>query len=249
MKNELPQILQVLLFMAVVKDKVLCLKDLPFFGGVVPNAVHEEDIVPPGAAVAASSTDLVVKTVKQSNANIDALRRATPDNLRLCASIIANLTSVKLAAVVALGSEPLEESTRIMMTTTTTRIGCRQHVIDQSKRHSDDVLQKMWLMFGDKGVLAQLGLLNFGQLIGGWSAREDALIAEVLLTFITTTVANEIEHSSFYCMRPPFRFFQYLSTDDKDKKEVMDWCKVRDWCGPRLLASLGNCRFNLVFIL
>ena len=225
-KKELPQILLVLLFMAVVKDRVLCLKDLPSFGGVVPDVVHEDDSVAPAAA--ASSTDLVVKTVKQSNAAVDALRRATPDNLRLTASIVANRTSTKLAAVICLGSQPLEEDTRIMMTTTSTRIGCRQHFIDQAKRRSDEALQKTFAVLEDKDALTELGLMSFGQVLGGWSAKEDAMVAEVLLTYHTKTVANEIEHSSFYCMRPPHRFFQYLSGKAEDKNDVMEWCKVME---------------------
>ena len=236
MKRELPQILQCLLFMAVVKDRVLCLKDLPFFGGVVPDVVVEEDSVAPAAAAAASSGDLVVKTVKQSNANIDALRRATPDNLRLCASILANRTSGKLAAVIGFGAEPLEENTRLMMTKTGTRIGCRQHVIDQAKRQSDDTLEKTCLLLGEKHVLAELGLLTSGQMVGGWSAKEDKLIADVFLQYLIKTVGNEIEHSSFYCMRPPFRFFQYLKEAPADKREVMEWCKVRDCTEPGLFV-------------
>ena len=248
MKRELPQILLVLLFMAVVKDKVLCLKELPYFGGVVPDVVAEEDVVKPSAAAAAASTDQVVKTVKQSNANLDALRRATPDNLRLTATILANRTSSKLASVISLVSEPLEEHTRVMMTKTTTRMGCKQHFIDQAKRESDKVLQDTFALLGNPCVLAELGLLASGQLFGGWSAKEDALIADVLLTFITKTAANEIEHSSFYCMRPPFKFFQYLSGTTSDKQSVMVWCKVSERCFGHGLFGLFVINVNVYFL-
>ena len=225
-KEELPQILLVLLYMAVVKSKVVCLKDLPYFSGIASAA----DVVPvdiaPSASVAASSTDQVVNSVKESNAAVDALRRATPDNLRLTCTIIANRTSSKLASIVEGSARPLEESTRLIMTTTGTRIGCKNFFIAQAKRQSDEALQQTCNMLGDEKLLADLGLLEFGQILGGSSPKEDALVSEVLLAYIIKTVANEMLHSSFYCMRPPFKFFQYLSESDSDKKDVMLWCKV-----------------------
>ena len=243
-KKELPQILLVLLYIAVVNDRVSFLKDLPFFGGVAPDVVHEDDSI---ASAAASSSDLVVKNVKQSSAGFDALRRARFDNFLFMASIIANRTNTKLAAAICIGSEPFEEDTRQMMTKTTTRIGCKQHFIDQAKRKSDETLQKTFAVLGDKGALAELGLLNFGQVFRGWSAKEDQMVAEVLISYITKTVANEIEHSSLYCMRPPHRFFQYLSDDVADKKEVMEWCKVIRGCfGLGLFGDVMNL-YRIVF--
>jgi len=239
-KKELPQILQVLLYMAMVKDKQLSCKDLPYFSGIAVEAASVDEIAPEVVAAAAASSDLVVNTVKQSNANLDALRRATPDNLRLTAIILANRTSSKLAMVIEFVSNPLEQNTSIMLTKTTTRIGCKLHFVEQAKRQSDGALQETFDLMRDHDKLADLGLLEFGQLIGGWSAKEDGLVSEVMLSLILKTVGNEIEHSSFYCMRPPFKFFQYLSEDIDDKKEVMDYCKVMDCIGPGLLGRIVN---------
>jgi hypothetical protein len=239
MKKELPQVLLILLYIAVVKDKKLSLKELPYFGGIVADDAPVE-LAAPEVVAAAASSELVVNTVKQSNANLDALRRATPDNLRLTATILANRTSSKLASVIEFTTRPLEENTRIMMTRTTTRMGCRLHFIEQAKRQSDTALQETFDLMGKQDVLADLGLLEFGQLIGGWSAQEDALVSEILISMIIKTVGNEIEHSSFYCMRPPFKFFQYLINTSADRKEVMDFCKVMDCLGPGLLGRGMN---------
>ena len=232
MKKGLPVMLLVALYVACVRGRMLQIGDLPYFGSMlaaIENDLTAADIAKPLAAAGAagSSSDVLpgVKTVKDSNAAMQALRRQCPDNVSAICHVLSNQTTMKLANGVLRISEGLEGATRMMLTELKTVRGCANYHVGMACNGSDAILKQIWDVFYDPAFIADVGFLSLREVTGTGSLVEDQAISDVLVDFARHLCLNEIEASSVYRDRPPYRWSQLLSSSADERRKCLEWTR------------------------
>ena len=128
---DVPIVFMVFTYIAGVRAKLADGRDVPYFGGkdICSCELHAEVAI----CVAASSDALPSATVKHSNAAIEDLRRATPSNFKLAASIRSNITAVGLWRGIGFCSKPFEDDTRVTITMHAASSTCSARVVARTR--------------------------------------------------------------------------------------------------------------------
>ena len=203
----------------------------PLAGGYKRGLVDAQPADAPEVAVAVPAgqpeAEQPPRTVKESNRELEKLRKQGRNNIELCVIILSNMVTKRLMHVLRLSVKPIRVAFGKEEVKAKTRSGTLEMYMSWSLGGYNVMLGEVFAVLDDARALATMGFRSpsDGQPSAGELA-EDVQVAERLLQLIVNLVGSRLETMLYYSHCVPGMFVQLLSKDDAVVKAALEQLKA-----------------------
>lgn len=238
-------LLLILMYIGVTSNMYETVGDLPLLGTAKRPAGLADPIDRPGASATTSSkaaapanasssssggaqgaqqAPALRASVRDSNQEIDKLRRSCANTIHLASCVLANRTSMKVLSMMRLTTTPFEMAHGSQVVMFKTQAGAMRWHSEMANQEFSHLSQAFDLL-GDATAITVIGFRTMEH----FDARdegpklEDGLLADQMVDLSRFLVGNDLLSLLVYAFRPPGRFAAFLHESPDVRSECMQW--------------------------
>ena len=175
-------------------------QDLPGLVGIQKWIDAGEGLVMPEGAA-----EMDIKGLKEASKALEARRAKGSSSLLSISEVLVNKTTRRLGHVTARVPKFSEGQMMKDISASKTQSGAFNYHVDQACGSQLDVVKSTLGLLEDKKFLREAQFIEPDCVVGKLSLRECDMVAKYTFDFVKHLAVHEIQSSSFYSERPPYR--------------------------------------------